>query len=83
MQHEAALAKAEAQLDEDAAKFDAFLKENDERVQAALRKADAESKAKQEKVCEWASPAPSGLPVQLSLQQGQTHPVACCCSWPS
>ena len=42
--------KAEAALNENAAKFDTFLKENDEKVQAALRKADAESKAKQEKV---------------------------------
>jgi hypothetical protein len=51
-QHEAALAKAEAALEEDAASFDAFLKDNDEKVQAALRRADAESKAKQEKVSE-------------------------------
>ena len=37
-------------LEEDAARFDTFLKENDERVQAALRKADAEARGKQEKV---------------------------------
>ena len=38
-------------LEEDAARFDTFLKENDERVQAALRKADAWRRAaKQEKV---------------------------------
>lgn len=36
-------------LEEDAARFDTFLKENDERVQAALRKADAEARGKQEK----------------------------------
>jgi len=36
-------------LEEDAARFDLFLKENDERVQAALRKADAEARGKQDK----------------------------------
>ena len=42
--------QSEAMLEEDAARFDTFLKENDERVQAALRKADAEARGKQEKV---------------------------------
>ena len=49
-QHEAALIQAEAMLEEDAVKFDAFLKANDEKVQAAVRKADTETKARQEKV---------------------------------
>lgn len=46
----AARAQSEAMLEEDAARFDLFLKENDERVQAALRKADAEARGKQDKV---------------------------------
>ena len=51
IQHEEALNKAEATLKEDALNFDAFLKDNDEKVQVAIRKADVETKAKQEKVC--------------------------------
>lgn len=50
MQHEAALTKAEATLEEDSAAFDKFLKESDEKVQQAMAKADAEMRAKQEKV---------------------------------
>ena len=42
--------QSEEMLEEDAARFDTFLKENDERVQAALRKADMEARAKQDKV---------------------------------
>ncbi len=49
-QHEEALNKAEATLKEDALIVDAFLKDNDETVQVAIRKADVETKAKQEKV---------------------------------
>ena len=41
-----ALAKSEAMLGEDAARFDAFLKENDEKVQEAVRRADAEAKVR-------------------------------------
>lgn len=37
-------------LEEDAANFDRFLKQSDEKVQQAMRKADIEMKAKQEKV---------------------------------
>lgn len=37
-------------LEEDALRFDAFLKENDEKVQEAIKKAEAEAKAKQDKV---------------------------------
>ena len=44
-----ALSKAEAMLEEDAARFDTLLRENDERLQEALRKADAKTRAKQEK----------------------------------
>ncbi|KAK9843417.1 hypothetical protein WJX81_001291 [Elliptochloris bilobata] len=51
-QRGAALAQSEAMLEEDAARFNTFLKENDERVQAALRKADAEARGKQEKATE-------------------------------
>ena len=49
-QYEAALGHAEATLQEDAAAFDGFLKESDEKVQQAMRRADAEMKLKQEKV---------------------------------
>lgn len=48
---EAAVAKGEQMLADDAARFDAFLKENDEKLQTVKRSADAEVKAKQEKVC--------------------------------
>jgi hypothetical protein len=37
-------------LEEDALRFDAFLKENDENVQEAIKHADTEAKAKQDKV---------------------------------
>ena len=37
-------------LEDDALRFDAFLKENDERVQDAIHKAENEAKNKQEKV---------------------------------
>ena len=50
VQHEAALTKAEETLEEDSVAFDKFLKESDEKVQQAMSKADAEMKAKQEKV---------------------------------
>lgn len=50
LQYEAALSHAEATLQEDAAAFDGFLKESDEKVQQAMRRADAEMKLKQEKV---------------------------------
>ena len=50
-QYEAALSQAEAMLLEDGAAFDRFLKESDEKVQLAMRCADIETKAKQEKVC--------------------------------
>lgn len=51
VQHEAALTTAEGMLEEDAAAFNRFLKASDEKVQAAMRCADVELKAKQEKVC--------------------------------
>lgn len=41
---------AQAMLEEDALRFDAFLKENDEKVQEAIKHADTEAKAKQDKV---------------------------------
>jgi hypothetical protein len=48
-------------LEEDAMRFDAFLKENDEKVQEAIKHADTEAKAKQDKVGScgslWVSPA--------------------------
>lgn len=42
--------KTQAMLEEDAQRFDAFLKENDEKVQEAIKHADAEAKAKHDKV---------------------------------
>lgn len=50
VQREDALKKSEAMLEEDALRFDSFLKENDEKVQEAIKKAEVEAKAKQDKV---------------------------------
>lgn len=50
LQREEALKKSEQMLEEDALRFDAFLKENDEKVQEAIKKAEVEAKAKQDKV---------------------------------
>eukprot|EP00898_Chlorokybus_atmophyticus_P006120 jgi/Chlat1/6509/Chrsp45S00472 len=52
LQREEALVKSEAMLEEDALRFDAFLKENDEKVQEAIKRAEMEAKAKQDKVHE-------------------------------
>jgi hypothetical protein len=49
---EAALRAAEVKLEEDAVRFDAFLKENDAQAHDALKKAEAQSKAKAEKMHE-------------------------------
>ena len=49
-QREEALRKSEQMLEEDALRFDAFLKENDEKVQEAIKRAEVEAKAKQDKV---------------------------------
>ena len=51
-QREEALRKSEQMLEEDALRFDAFLKENDEKVQEAIKRAEVEAKAKQDKVHE-------------------------------
>uniref|UniRef100_A0A7S0V0D1 DUF4200 domain-containing protein n=1 Tax=Polytomella parva TaxID=51329 RepID=A0A7S0V0D1_9CHLO len=51
-QREIALKKSEQMLEEDAIRFDAFLKENDEKVQEAIKHAEMEAKAKQDKVLE-------------------------------
>jgi hypothetical protein len=40
----------QAMLEEDGLRFDAFLKENDEKVQEAIKRADTEAKARQDKV---------------------------------
>lgn len=50
LQREEALRQNEAMLEEDAVRFDAFLKENDEKVQLALKDAEAQTIKKQEKV---------------------------------
>ena len=52
---EEAIIKGEQMLAEDAARFDAFLKENDEKLQTVKRAADTELKGKQEKVSELSS----------------------------
>ena len=49
---EDALKKSEMMLEEDAMRFDAFLKENDRKAHDALKRADLETKEKQEKVLE-------------------------------
>mmetsp|Transcript_13986 Transcript_13986/g.27124 ORF Transcript_13986/g.27124 Transcript_13986/m.27124 type:complete len:435 (+) Transcript_13986:357-1661(+) len=49
---EDALRKSEMMLEEDAMRFDAFLKENDRKAHNALKRADTETKQKQEKVSE-------------------------------
>jgi len=49
---EEALKKSELMLEEDAMRFDAFLKENDRKAHDALKRADMETKEKQEKVLE-------------------------------
>merc|ERR1711959_651357 len=51
-QREEALRKSEQMLEEDAMRFDAFLKGNDYKAVDAIRKAEQETKAKQEKVSE-------------------------------
>ena len=50
LQRKGALRKSEQRLEEDALRFDAFLKENDEKVQEAIKRAEVEAKAKQDKV---------------------------------
>lgn len=49
---EDALRKSEMMLEEDAMRFDAFLKENDRKAHEAMKRADQETKEKQEKVLE-------------------------------
>jgi len=51
-QKEEALRNAERMLEEDAMRFDAFLKENDRRAHQALKAAERETKEKQEKTAE-------------------------------
>ena len=46
-QREDALKRSESMLEEDAMRFDAFLKENDYKAVEAIRKAEQETKAKQ------------------------------------
>merc|ERR1719155_383695 len=49
---EMALRKSEQMLEEDALRFDQFLKDNDQKAVQAIKKAEAETKAKAEKVQE-------------------------------
>ena len=49
---EEALKKSELMLEEDAIRFDTFLKENDKKAHEAIKRAEAETKAKQAKVQE-------------------------------
>ncbi|XP_073395342.1 cilia- and flagella-associated protein 100 [Physcomitrium patens] len=51
-QREEALRKSEEMLEEDSIEFDAFLKKNDEKMQEALKKAEKNTKLKQDKVME-------------------------------
>ncbi len=78
-QYEAALSQAEATLAEDGLAFDRFLKESDEKVQQAMRKADAEMRLKQEKVCsllgrlDLASPSRGRILAAFTAACLQTH----------
>jgi hypothetical protein len=49
---EEALKKSELMLEEDAVRFDTFLKENDKKAHEAMKRAENETKAKQDKVQE-------------------------------
>ena len=49
---EEALQRSEQMLEEDAARFDAFLKENDKKAHDAIKRAEEETKRKQEKIQE-------------------------------
>jgi len=49
---EEALKKSELMLEEDAIRFDAFLKENDKKAHEAIKNAERESKLKQDKMAE-------------------------------
>ena len=49
---EEALRKSELMLEEDAMRFDAFLKENDRKAHESLKRADRESKEKNERIVE-------------------------------
>jgi len=51
-QREEALRKSERMLEEDALRFDAFLKENDEKVQEALKRAEHEAKLRHDRASE-------------------------------
>lgn len=51
-QREEALRKSEEMLEEDSLEFDAFLKKNDEKLQEALKRAEKNTKLKQDKVLE-------------------------------
>ena len=48
---EEALLKSEQMLEEDAVRFDTFLKENDKKAHEAIKRAEKETKLKQDKVC--------------------------------
>jgi Domain of unknown function (DUF4200) len=49
-QRAATLQKAEAELEADAAQFDKFLRQNNEEVQVAVRRADQQASIRQDKV---------------------------------
>ena len=70
-QREEALKKSEQMLEEDALRFDAFLKENDEKVQEAIKNAETEAKAKQDKVrhacMAWHGTHACGRPVGVAV----------------
>jgi hypothetical protein len=63
-------------LEEDALRFDAFLKENDEKVQEAIKHADTEAKAKQDKVR--SAPRDSST-AQPSMWTAARHSTAWAC----
>ena len=75
MQREEALKKSEQMLEEDALRFDAFLKENDEKVQEAIKKAEVEAKAKQDKVRLFITSV--GQKLRQSQTFGQVETLVC------
>lgn len=50
IEREEALQKAEAVVEEDEKRFDRFLKDNDRKLQEAIKKAELEVRRKQDKV---------------------------------
>ncbi len=75
-QREDALKRSESMLEEDAMRFDAFLKENDYKAVEAIRKAEQETKAKQ-------VPEPRLNPISAEFPSPPPPAASCRSSSPS